>query len=211
MKIGIMGTGNMGSALGVAWCAQGYDIMFGSRDPEKARALAEKVHECSRGGSIAETAAFGDVVVLAVPWTAAQVTIHAAADLSGKILIDITNPIRPQMAGLAVKAGSSAAEEIAVWAKGAHVVKAFNSMAYDTLLAPDFDGQAAASFYCGDDQAAEGHVAQLSAAIGLDPVDCGPLEMARYLEPLAFLWISLAFRQGEGRERAFGWLRKATT
>ena len=200
MKIGIIGTGKMGSHLAQRWVAKGHEIMFGSRTPDKAVDLAKQVGKNATGGSMAAAAEFGEVVVLAVPWRAAKEVAAALGSLEGKTLIDITNPLLPEMAGLDTEIGTSAAEQIAEWAEGANVVKAFNTIYFVNLDNPVFGGKRATLFLCGDDQGAKGQVRQLGKDIGLAPVDCGPLWMARHLESLGFIWIYLAFKQGKGTD-----------
>jgi 8-hydroxy-5-deazaflavin:NADPH oxidoreductase len=125
-----------------------------------------------------------------------------------KILIDATNPLLPDLSGLALGTTTSAAEQIAAWAPGAHVVKAFNTIGFNIMAQPRFGQDRALLFYCGDDAQAKNTVAQLASTIDFDPVDAGPLKQARLLEPFAMLWISLAFSQGFGREFAFKLLKR---
>ena len=200
MKIGIIGTGKMGSHLAQRWAKNGHQIMFGSRTPAKAVNLAEQFGDNAAGGSMAAAAKFGEIVLLAVPWQAAKETIEALGSLEGKTLIDITNPLLPEMAGLDIERDTSAAEQIAGWAKGANVVKAFNALYFVNLDNPVFGGKPANLFLCGDGETAKAQVRQLGKDIGLVPVDCGPLWMARHLESLAFVWIYLAFKRGIGTD-----------
>lgn len=99
LKIGVLGTGRMAGNLGKLWAAQGHQVFFGSRETQKARALAESVGPNVRGGTLAEAAAFGEVILLAVPWLAAEATLKTLGSLAGKILVDITNAIKPSEAG----------------------------------------------------------------------------------------------------------------
>jgi len=207
MKIGIVGTGHMGGALGKLWAEKGHQVFFGSRQPEKAQELAAQVGHGAQGGSVPQAAGYGEVLLLAVPWKAAQETIQAMGNLDGKVLIEIVNGVDMQK-GPALGFTTSIAEQIAAWAPGARVINAFNSIGYRTLLDPNFNGQPAALFYCGDDPGAKASTAQLGAEIGLAPVDCGPLWMARQLEPVAFLWIYLAYVGGQGEQTALGWLKR---
>ena len=207
MKIGIIGTGRMGSKLGELW-GEYHQVMFGSRHPQKAKGLAQSLKNNNlNGGSISDAVAFGDVVLLSTPWTAALETVQNAGSFAGKILIDCTNPFGAD-SGVAVGHTTSGAEEIAKVATGAKVVKAFNSIYWENLECPQFGPQNASSFYCGDDAEAKKVVAQLTTELGFDPVDSGPLVNARYLEPLAMLWIHLAFAGGQGKDIAFKLLRR---
>ena len=206
MQIGIIGAGKMGGGLGRLWAAKGHQGLFGSREPEKARAQTASLDN-ARGGSLEEAAAFGEIILLSVPWSAAIDAVKSLQRLSGKTLIDLTNPIAPGMT-LAVGHTTSAAEEIAKVANGAHVVKAFNGIHYSLLDNPRFDGYPADVYYCGDDAGAKAAVAQLITDAGFEPVDVGLLENARLLEPLANLWMKLAFVQGLGTEFAFKLLKR---
>lgn len=210
MKLGILGIGNVGGALGQAWARQGHQIMFGVRtlQSDKIQALLKTIGPGASVGSVAEAAAFGQVAVLAVPWSAVEGVLQAAGNLEGKILIDCTNPFLPGGAGLAVGHSTSAAEQIANWAPGAHVVKAFNSTGSGNMANPDYGPQAATMFFCGDETSSKAAVAKLGQELGFDMVDAGPLASARLLEPLAMLWVSLAYRQGLGPDIAFGLLRR---
>ena len=128
-------------------------------------------------------------------------------DLNGKILIDATNPLAPDLSGLVVGNTWSAGEQVEAWT-GAKVVKAFNTIGSVLFGVADFAGMRADGFYCGDDIAAKMFVSNLIAEIGMDPVDVGPLRNARLLEPMALLWIDLANNRGWGRNHAFKLLRR---
>jgi NADPH-dependent F420 reductase len=207
MNIGIIGTGNMGSGLGKLWASRGHKVMFGSRDPEKAKALASSLGSDVSAGTIAEAAKSGEVILLATPWVATQEAIKAAGSLSGKILMDCTNPLTPEMS-LAVGFTTSGAEEISKWS-GAKVVKAFNTIFAQIIhSSPQFGSQNATVFYCGDDAAAKATVAGLINEIGFAAVDSGPLKNARYIEPLAGLVIQLGYGMGMGTNLAMTLIRR---
>lgn len=210
MNIGIIGTGTMGGALGRLWAARGHSVMFGSRSPDRGRQLAESVGGEARSGSIAEAAGFGDAVLLAVPWEGIEATIKAAGDLGGKILIDCTNPQIADYMQLAVGHSTSGAEQIARWVPGARVVKAFNAVFGRVVSSgnPYFGSQPATIFYCGDDEAAMGMVAGLIRELGYEAVDSGPLENARYLEPLGELLVQLAYDLAIGTNIAVKLMRR---
>ena len=210
MKIGILGAGNVGAALARVWAAKGHQVMFGVPNPKSERvskALAELGGK-ARAGTNAEAAAFGEVVALAVPWPAAEEAIRSSGNLTGKVLIDCTNPLSADFKSLAIGHSISAGERVADWAHGARVVKAFNSIGAVNYGNADFAGQRADGFYCGDDAAAKSAVKGLVTDAGLNPVDVGPLRNARLLEPLAMLWIDLAVFQGWGPNHAFKLLRR---
>ena len=207
MNIGIIGTGNMGGTLGGLWAKGRHKVFFGSRDPRKAAGLTRAIGENVGSGSYADAAQFGEVVLLATPWWATAKALKAAGSLEHKILIDCTNPYKQDFSGFVEDLNSSAAEQVALWAPGAKVVKAFNSVHFAVFKNPRFGQLNATMFYCGDDPEAKGVVADLGKGIGLDPVDCGPLRIAKMLEGLAGLWVHLAFNQGQN-DTAFKLLRR---
>src|SRR5438094_1016026 len=129
MKIGILGAGNVGGALGRIWASKGHDITFGVPDPmgDRVRAAVAALQGKGRAGTNSEAVKSAEAVVLTVPWPAAEDAIHAAGGLNTKVLIDCTNPVRPGLKGLVVGLTTSAAEQVAGWAQGAKVVKAFNT------------------------------------------------------------------------------------
>ena len=211
MKIAIIGYGNVGSALGAGWLRAGHEIVFGVREPRspQLRELLETLGDKARAATVAEAAAAAEVVVLATPWSAAELAIRAAGRLVDKVLVDCTNPIGRE--GLLVLGlDDSGAECIERWAFGAKVVKAFNSTGWANMADANYgEGQPRPTmFLCGDEDGAKHIVLQLAEDLGFDAVDCGPLTSARYLEPLAMLWIQLAYRQGLGENIAFSLLRR---
>lgn len=210
MKIGVIGTGNMGSGLGRLWARKAHEVFFGSRHARKAQALAASTGYHTRGGSIAEAAAFGDAVLLATPWDGVKLALAAAGTLDGKILIDCTNPLVSEETKLAVGYTTSGAEEIARWAPGARVVKAFNTV-FGRILnssATGFGGDRATVFFCGDDELANVQVTTLIEELGFEAVAAGPLENARYLEPLGELMVQLAYAEALGTDIALKLLRR---
>jgi len=210
VKIAILGTGSVGSALGTRWSKAGHSVTFGSRRPdsEKVLELLEKCAPGTKAVAARESIAGADLVLLAVPWPAARQTLADLGDLGGRVLIDCSNPLTADFSGIELGHSTSAAEEIARWAPTARVVKAFNSASVRVMNDPQFGDYRATMFYCGDDPAAKDMVKQLIAALDFDPVDAGPLASARYLEPLAMLYIHLAFKQGWGSNCAFKMLKR---
>jgi 8-hydroxy-5-deazaflavin:NADPH oxidoreductase len=202
MKIGVIGAGKVGGNLGAGWTKKGHEVMYGVRDPnsEKARQAISKSDD-AKIGTLAEAAAFGEVVVLAIPWAVAHETILALGDLSGKIVIDTMNAFAPP----AVEHGS-VAQDVAALASGARVVKAFNTMGAETMANPDFNGQSATAFICGDDADAKATVIQLAKDLGLDAYDTGPLTNSVYAEAMTKLWATLA--RSLGRDTAFKLIRR---
>jgi hypothetical protein len=210
MKIAIIGAGNVGGTLGKAWAAKGHDVVFGVRNPQDAKVqeVVKAAGAKARAASVKEAAAPAEVVLLATPWGAAQDAIKAAGSLAGKIVVDATNPLKPDLSGLSLGHTTSAGEEVARWAPGAKVVKAFNTIGAQHMANPRFGSQSASMFIASDDAAAKKTVAGLAEALGFDPVDAGPLTQARLLEPLAMLWISMAYAYGHGVDIAFKLLHR---
>ena len=177
VKIGTIGTGRMATNLGQLWAAKGHQVFFGSRDAAKPANWLNIPAQMQGGGTRDEAVAFGELLVLAVPWSAAEETLKPLRPFAGKILVDMTNPVKATEGRgmqLAIGHTTSLAEEIARWVPGARVVKAFNSIYFENLKKPQFGREQASSFFCGDDDQAKAVVAQLSRDIGFDPVDCGP-------------------------------------
>jgi predicted dinucleotide-binding enzyme len=156
---------------------------------------------------VREAAAGADVVVFAVPWGAAQSAIEAAGDLTGKVVVDCANPIAPGLQ-LALGATTSGGEQVAAWAKGARVVKAFNTTGAENMANPVYGGEPTAMPICGDEADAKAKVGELVQALDFEPLDVGPLSAARLLEPFALVWIRLARAQGLGPNIAFKLVRR---
>lgn len=209
MKIGILGAGNVGGTLGRAWARHGYEVFFGVPRPQNAKTqeLVKTIGSKARAGTVAEAAAAGEVLVLATPWPATRDAIQAAGNLTGKVIVDCTNPLTEDFTGLVVGHTTSGAEQVAQWARGAKVFKAFNQVGFNVMANPSFDGRRAVMFICGDDAAHKPSVLKLASDIGFEGIDAGGLIVARLLEPYAMLWIHLALTRGLGRDFAFGLLR----
>lgn len=167
-------------------------------------ALLTTIGVRAQAGSVAEAVSFGETVVLAVGWPSVQEVIQQAGAWSSKILIDTTNRVGSKYPGVML----SAAEDIAKWAAGAEVVKAFNTMGFENMSNPQFGSQNADTFICGNDEGAKSVATELAEAIGFDVVDVGPLSNAALLESLANLWVEMAYRQGFGRDFASKILRR---
>jgi len=207
MKIAIIGAGNVGGTLGSRWAKKGHTVTFGVRNPrdEKLKKLSREAGNNARVATIGEAVKGASVVVLATPWEATQSALQAAGSLNGKILIDATNPLTMGTEGLRLVLGhtTSAGEQVASWATGARVVKAFNTTGAKNMADPKLGSQSASMFVCGDDAEARSTVMRLAEELGFEAVDCGPLSAARYLEPMAMLWIHLCVGLGRGPDFAF--------
>ena len=159
-------------------------------------------------GVAAQAAALAEVVVLATPWDATEAVVDSLGDLSGKILVDCTNPLTADLSGLAVGADTSGGEEVGRWAAGARVVKAFNTTGSGNMADAGYGGEQLAMLIAGDDAEAKAVVAGLAEELGFEAIDAGPLARSRQLEQLAVLWIALAYQQGLGMDFGFALLRR---
>jgi NADPH-dependent F420 reductase len=194
MKVTIVGAGKMGRAIATRAVAGGHEVEIVDHDPADARKLAAELD----GGSVAalEPGAplGGDVVVFAVYYPGIKDAVREYADrLSGKVVVDITNPVDTETwDSLATAPGTSSAEEIAELVPAdASVVKAFNTTFANTLVEGEVSGEQLDVLIAGDDEAAKEKVSQLASDGGLRPVDCGPLKRAQQLEQLGLLHITL--------------------
>ena len=195
MNIAIIGAGNIGHALAGSAVRAGHRVTISSNDPEDAATTAQAT---GARAAPSNTAAVADaeLVVLAVPYPALAPLVRDLGDaLAGKVVIDPSNPVKPDLSGLAVE-GASAAEEIQAIAADARVVKAFNTTLAARITQPRVEGTQLDGFVAGDDEGARKQALELIGSIGLRPVDVGPLPMARALESLAFLNIALNARNG---------------
>lgn len=192
--ISIIGSGGMATAIAGRIAKAGHTVEVVSRDTAKGRALADQLASGAITGTYG-TAPAGDMVILAVPYSSAAAVVADFGDaLDGKVIIDITNPVAPDLSGLVTPAGSSGAQEIAKGAPaGAHVVKAFNTL-FGHVLAR---GGRLDAFIAADDPQAKARVSTFVGSLGLRPLDVGGLQMAQTLEALGLLMIGLA-KNGAG-------------
>ena len=209
MKVGILGTGNLGKALAEALTKKTYHVMIGSRDPEKADELAMEMGHYAKGGTLAHAIHFGEVVILAMPYKSIEETLRNIDSFRGKVVVDATNPLVPgKMMELSLGHTTSAAEQIAKMIPEAKVVKAMNTAFSETYESPSFGPHEPSMFYCGDDDEAKAAVASIIKDLDFEPIDCGPLDSARFLEPMAALIVRLGVNMGMGREIAFNILQR---
>ncbi len=207
MKVAIIGTGNMGAGLSATLAGAGHEICIGARDLVKAAALAEEIGHGAIGGGIAAAAKLADVVILALPFGAAVEAIKQAEDLTGKVLVDISNPISPDYKELVIGHTTSAAEEIQKLAPQAYVVKAFNTI-FAQLLAPEArQGKILQVFVASDDTAAKTSVSELAQSAGFEAVDAGPLSNSRFIEPIGEMNIHFGYFLGKGPTAAPAWVQ----
>jgi 8-hydroxy-5-deazaflavin:NADPH oxidoreductase len=209
MKIAIIGAGSVGGTLGRRWAELGHSVCFGVRNvgDADAKALVGAINGDARLASSRDAAKDAEVVVLATPYAANAAAVTAAGDLSGKILIDVTNPIGSNFS-LAVGFNSSGAEEVAKLAPRAKVYKAMNQVGFEVMADPSFAAGKPVMFVAGDDAAGKKVVLELVSSLGFEAIDAGELAIARLLEPYGMLWIHLMARRNQGRNFAFSVLRR---
>jgi 8-hydroxy-5-deazaflavin:NADPH oxidoreductase len=198
MKIGVIGAGNVGTAIARRLVPRGHQVMLSySRDLAQLRAKGAAYGATT--GTPAEAGRFADVVALAVPWSSIDDALKQAGDLSSKLIWDCTNALKPDLSGLAIGTTTSASEVIQERVPGAKVVKAIPPFA-ELLHSddPTLKGTPAYVFVCGNDVEAKAAVSELVAQLPATPVDAGPLENARYVEPVGFLLVRLAYGLGLG-------------
>lgn len=207
--IAMIGTGDVGSTLGKAFAAQGHTIIYGSRDPSRG-SVEELVAETGNGASATTqfaAAAQADIVVLAVPGLLVEEITRGLGDLSDKIIIDPTNPLERNMLRLEHAVETSNAQIIQEVAPDADVVKAFNTLSWSTMADPSEAGGPVSIPLAGNSGSAKRKVAELVTGMGLEPIDVGPIEHARWVEGMLVLWINN--RYGSLRDSFDFYLRKS--
>jgi len=207
MNIVVVGTGNMGRTLGKAWREAGHKVALVPRDAgaERAKILQDQGFDVVSSRDAATT---GDVIVLAVPWTALPAAIDSLGSLDGKILLDVTNPLTADLS-LAINDDDSAGETVAELAPRARVVKAFNTTGAGNMGNSRYANGKLMMPVAGDNAEAKTVVMGLAADLGFEAIDVGPLSMSRYLEPMAVLWTKLALVQKLGTDFGFALLRRS--
>ena len=193
MKVGILGSGDVGKSFARAFSALGNDVNIGSRTPEK---LADFVSQTKgvTASTFEETARFGEMVVMATLGTGTEEAIKLAdtASFKGKVVIDATNPLEFSPGGpprLAVGHQDSLGERVQRWAPDARVVKAFNTVGNSLFFKPKLPGGPPDMFICGNDAEAKKLVSQICKDFGWGVIDVGGIESSRYLEPMCMTWV----------------------
>ena len=191
------------------WAKIGHQVFFGVRHPddEKTQNLIKEIGDNARAGTNEDAIAFSNVIVLALPWQVVPKVLEAA-DFSDKIIIDATNPLKPDFSGLEIGFDTSGAEQVAQWAKGAKVFKSFNQTGWENMENPVYNGKPSVMLVCGDDESAKKIVLGLVEDIGVEAIDAGGLKVARLIEPFGMTWIHLAMNQGLGRDWALQIVRR---
>ncbi len=207
--IAVIGTANVAKALGTEFAAQGHTIIYGSRDPSRD-SVADLVEQTGNGASATtqqEAVVGADIVVLAVPGVLVEEITKGLGDLSGKIIIDPTNPLTGPMGALAHGVDTSNGEIIQNAAPDAFVVKAFNTLSWQTMIDPDLAGGPVSIPLAGNNADAKAKVAELVEGMGLEAIDVGGIENAHWVEGMLMLWINN--RYGSDTRQSFDFhLRK---
>jgi predicted dinucleotide-binding enzyme len=193
MKVAIIGSGNVGKALGGSIARAGHDVVITASDPEHAKAAAEQIG-ATPAVTNRDAVADADVVILAVWYSTAvgEVAPEIAEAANGRVIVDVTNPVKPDLSGLATN-GQSAAEELQQKLPGARVVKAFNTVLGSNQANPRPEVQV---HVAGDDAEAKQMVRQLAESLGMTAIDAGGLSAARWLEGMALLNMQINATQG---------------
>jgi hypothetical protein len=207
MNIAIIGAGNVGTSLAKPWTTKGHKIVFGVRDPASPKSKSD-VGAGAKLATVKDAASASDVIVLATPWPATQAALKEAGDIKGKIVIDCTNPVKPDLSGLELGQTTSAGEKVAEWAKGASVFKSFNQTGAANMADQKGYPQKPVMFVCGDDAGRKPTVMTLVSDAGFEAIDAGGIQISRLVEPMAMLWIHLAIAQKLGPGFAYGLLRR---
>ena len=202
-KIGVLGSGTVGETLANGFIKHGHEVMRGSRDGKKLDEWKKTAGDKGKTGTFAETARFGDIVVLAVKGTAAEPAVDLCGGaLAGKTVIDTTNPIAespPENGVLKYFTGpnESLLERLQKRVPDAHFVKAFSSVGNAFMVNPNFGGQKPTMFICGNDEKARAETTEILTAFGWETEDMGKAEAARAIEPLCMLWCIRGFAHNQ--------------
>jgi len=207
MRIGILGSGLMGGKLGTIWARARHEVVFSySHSDAKLKKLARDAKGKARAGTPREAAQDADAVLLAVHWSRVDDVLTQAGDLSGKVIVSCSLPMNADDTDLVVAHTSSGAEELAKKVPKARVVSAFSTVPSEVLF--DVFGARRKTkrpnvVYCGDDARSKKVAAQLIRDVGFDPIDAGPLRIARHIEPFTMLIGRLAYEGDDGPELAY--------
>ena len=207
MHVGILGSGLMGGKLGTLFARAGHEVVFSyARSEEKLERLAREAGARARAGTPAEAAREADALLLAVHWSRIDEVLHQAGSVAHKVLISCSLPMNAEDTALIVGKSSSGAEELARKVPSARIVAAFSTVPSEVLFdvfAATRKSNRPSLVLCGDDEQAKDLAARLIRDVGFDPVDAGPLRIARYSEPFSLLMAQLAYEGTAGPELAY--------
>jgi len=214
MRVGILGTGDVGKALGRGFASLGHEVKMGSRDANnpKVKTWASEIGHAASAGSFAETAQFAELAVLCTLWSGTENALRLAGvqNLAGKVVIDATNPLAftpGAPPSLALGHTDSGGEQVQRWVPQARVVKAFNTVGHAHFFKPHFPGGPPDMFIGGNDSAAKTTVTDVLTAFGWNTIDLGGIDAARLLEPLCIIWVLYGVRTNTWNH-AFKFLKK---
>jgi 8-hydroxy-5-deazaflavin:NADPH oxidoreductase len=207
MRVGILGSGLMGGKLGTIFARAGHEVIFSyARRPERLDRLARDAGKNARAGTPREASRDADALLLAVHWSRIDDVLNQAGDLSGKVIVTCSLPMNADNTGLVIAHTSSGAEALQEKLRRARVVSAFGTVPSEVLF-PVFEARRKANrptlVYCGDHQDAKDVAKTLIRDVGFDPVDAGPLRIARYMEPFSLLIGQLAYETDAGPGLAY--------
>lgn len=197
MRVAVLGAGTMGRAMSALLARHGHDVVIGTRSASTTPTV-ETIAGALPAGSYRDAVLASELVVLTTPLPLTRDALLAVGRFDGRVLIDCTNPESADGRSLALGLTTSGAEQVARWAIGARIVKAFNHVYAEVLSSPAAMRTPVTLFVAGDDPAAKEVVSALARSLGFSPVDAGGLTSARYLEPLAMLMVELVRGQGFG-------------
>ena len=207
MRIGILGSGLMGGKLGTIFARAGHDVVFSySHSKAKLEKLARDAGGRARAGTPAEAAKDADALLLAVHWSRVDDVLKKAGDLSGKVIVSCSLPMNANDTGLVIANKSSGSEKLAKKVPRAHIVSAFNTVPSEVLFSvfeSKGSGTRPSIVYCADNAKAKKVAAQLISDAGFEPIDAGPLRIARYTEPFTLLVAQLAYEGDRGPAMAY--------
>ena len=198
IKVGILGSGNVGKTLGAGFLILGHEVMIGSREPEKLQPWVNAAGPGASAGTFEQAARFGELIILATLGTGTENAIHlaGASNFIAKVVIDTTNPLdfskgAPQ---LSVGHTDSLGERVQRALPGAWVVKAFNTVGSPLMINPQLPGGPPDMFICGDDDRAKNKVSEVCKDFGWDVIDIGGIQGSRHLEPMCMVWVLYGMR-----------------
>ena len=207
MRIGILGSGLMGAKLGTIWARAGHAVVFSyAHSEQKLKRLARNAKGKAQAGTPREATQEADALLLAVHWSRVDDVLQQAGDVSGKTIVSCSLPMNADDTGLVIAHTSSGAEQLAKKVPKARVVSAFGTVPSEVLFgvfAARKKAKRPSLVYCGDDARSKKTAATLIRDVGFDPVDAGPLRIARYTEPFTLLIAQLAYEGDAGPELAY--------